>query len=180
MRSILRQAYRRRSEVRSDEQQRRSARTDNFNRWSTILIPLVAVLLAVIFMAAGDADSAGWRLMVAAFAGGVGSTLSGVLQLRDVWQLTQLRELRTGLIAQPLTGAVAAVFLFLLLEGHVLVLPGAEAVHPQTWGVVGTYGFLAGFSEPFFLGAVRRAAGGSGGPRESASGRKGRQNRDAH
>jgi hypothetical protein len=41
------------------------------------------------------------------------------------------------------------LFLFLLLEGHIVVLPGVSATGTPAWQALGIYGFAAGFSEPF-------------------------------
>jgi len=62
------------------------------------------------------------------------------------------------MLVQPLIGAAAGLFLFLLIESRVVGLPGTTD-KTDWWFVLATYGFIAGFSEPFLLGTVRRVAG---------------------
>lgn len=47
--------------------------------------------------------------------------------------------------------------LLLVLDSEILVLPGVRGGEGDL--ALGAYGFLAGFSEPFFLGVVNRIAG---------------------
>jgi hypothetical protein len=156
--AILRIIWREKSKQRSEDRQLRSTRTDYLNLWSFVLIPLIVILVTMISFAAVYPHAVVVVLLLAAFAGAVGSTLGGVLRLRELPELTNIRDLTTGTVAQPLIGGVAAVFIFLLLESHIVVLPGVGATGMPSWQALGIYGFAAGFSEPFFLGILGRVA----------------------
>lgn len=105
-------------------------------------------------------------IVAVALAGAVGSTLSGVYKLRDgVRRISQVRAFVPAMVDQPLVGAAAGLVLFLVLEAGFRGDAGGVEWPTQT-----LLAFVAGFSEPFFLGVVRsvadlgepRAAGGSG------------------
>jgi hypothetical protein len=89
-------------------------------------------------------------------AGALGATLSGIYKLRD--SLTSIRELRSNqaaLTIQPLVGAAAAFALFAILRSGLVTIAGFNLDRPD-WAQHAILGFLAGFSEPFFLGTVNR------------------------
>jgi hypothetical protein len=46
-----------------------------------------------------------------------------------------------------------------ILLGEVIKLPGGDP--NSSWAVLAAYGFVAGFSEPFWLGVVRKIAAGT-------------------
>jgi len=86
-------------------------------------------------------------------AGAVGALMGGTFKLRDtVSHINDLRAYRSILAVQPLLGAGAALFLLLALETHVLSVGGAA----DGLAARGLLGFVAGFSEPFFLKTVAR------------------------
>ena len=96
-------------------------------------------------------------VLLTAFAGAVGATVSGTYKLRDeLVRGSELREFSPAIVVQPLLGAAAALFVLLILESGMVEFAGAEG-----WAQRGVVGFIAGFSEPFFLGVVQRVAGGS-------------------
>jgi hypothetical protein len=96
-------------------------------------------------------------VLLTAFAGAVGATVSGTYKLRDeLVRGSELREFSPAIVVQPLLGAAAALFVLLILESGMVEFAGTE-----DWAKRGVVGFIAGFSEPFFLGVVRRVAGGS-------------------
>jgi hypothetical protein len=106
-------------------------------------------------------NTTGWNVAVAAAAGVLGSILSGFFKLRDqLDSLTELRSFRAALIVQPAIGAATGLLAFLLVWAGVLHLPPSD--EPPSTATFGVYGFLAGFSEPFFLSVVERLTGGSG------------------
>lgn len=156
--ALLRIIWRGKAQQRGEDRQLRRTRTDYLNLWSFVLIPLVVLLLCMISLAAAYPRTVVVVLLLTAFAGAAGSTLGGVLRLRDLPELTNIRDLKTGTVAQPLVGGVAAVFFFLLLESHIVVLPGVSVTGAPSWQALGIYGFVAGFSEPFFLGILGRVA----------------------
>jgi hypothetical protein len=123
---------------------------------AVILSILISVLCLVIFWDAGE--RAVLLAVTAASAGALGSALTGVFKVRD--ELSRIGDLRlfgNALIVQPLVGASAGLLLFMVLTAG---LPGIGPVLNQTtsWATFATYGFIAGFSEPFFLGVVQRVA----------------------
>ncbi|WP_164021332.1 hypothetical protein [Pyxidicoccus trucidator] len=98
-------------------------------------------------------------LLTAMAAGALGSVLGGVYTLRDeVLGIRQLRAFWPVLTAQPFVGATAAMLLFAVLTSGLIQVANLE-VDSLTWQHHTVFGFLAGFSEPFFLGVVKRVAG---------------------
>ena len=98
-------------------------------------------------------------LLTAMAAGALGSVLSGVYKLRDeMLSIRQLRSFGPVLTAQPFVGATAATLLFAVLTSGLIQVAGL-APGNLSWQHHAVFGFLAGFSEPFFLGVVKRVAG---------------------
>jgi hypothetical protein len=123
------------------------------------LAPVMAGLaLALILVVDLAADDASWRSgLLVAVAGALGATLSGALKLRD--QLPRITSLRTFWYAFALQvpiGAVAGLFLWIVLESGLVEIAGQGA----DWAVEAAVAFAAGFSEPFVLKTVERIAGG--------------------
>jgi hypothetical protein len=114
---------------------------------------LVGLGLAVYSTTGGDV----WQpVLLAACAGALGSTLSGVFKVRDhLIRLDELRAFAPAMRVQPLVGACAGLIMLLLLESEVL---GIAAAQSESWSTRGLLAFVAGFSEPFFLGTVQRVA----------------------
>jgi hypothetical protein len=112
-------------------------------------------------------DFAGPNVMsalVAAMTGAVGSTLSGFYKLRDATDgIPTLRAFRSAMRAQPFVGATVGVLLMLLIMSGILTgvfsVGGADTKQHIEWLPLAVYCFIAGFSEPFFLGVVQRVAG---------------------
>jgi hypothetical protein len=97
-----------------------------------------------------------YMLFAALAAGALGAALSGTYKLRDT--LTSIRELRSNkpaLTIQPLVGAVAAFVLYVILRSELVIIAGFGRER-LGWEQFMVFGFLAGFSEPFFLGIVNR------------------------
>lgn len=96
--------------------------------------------------------------LIAAATGALGSTLSGFYKLRDeAGGLNVLRSFKSAMSAQPFVGAVVGVLLWLLLKSSIVTIgPSGQGMN---WTNLAIYCFLAGFSEPFFLGLVQRVAG---------------------
>ncbi|RKH48152.1 hypothetical protein [Corallococcus sicarius] len=98
-------------------------------------------------------------LLTAMAAGALGSVLGGVYTLRDeIMSIRQLRAFWPVLTAQPFVGATAAMLLFAVLTSGLIKVANLD-VESFTWQHHTVFGFLAGFSEPFFLGVVKRVAG---------------------
>ena len=125
-----------------------------FFRAAAILGPLL-LAAGVTIVLVSDASAA--AVVLTAVAGGLGGTLAGAKELRGMLRINDLRSLSGWSILQPLVGASAALVMLLVLESGILGLPGVNG--PSSAVAIALYGFLAGFSEPFFLGVVAKIAG---------------------
>ena len=147
----------------------RRARAALKRRYLTLLMPVMLVLLAGFALAVNVATGGSiWEtLLLALCAGALGSTVSGIFKVRD--QLVRLDELRSfgpAMRVQPLIGACAGLMLFLVLQSHMVALGSADS---GGWSGLGLLAFVAGFSEPFFLGVVQRIAVVSDHPADAAT-----------
>lgn len=126
-----------------------------------------ALALALILVAGWVGDEGTWRDgLLVAVAGALGATLAAVLKLRD--RLARLGDLRTFWYAFPLQlplGAVAGLFLWLVLESELVEIGGSG----EDWAIAAAVAFVAGFSEPFLLKTVERIAGGGAAADETKS-----------
>ncbi|HEU0079246.1 MAG TPA: hypothetical protein VFQ76_16445, partial [Longimicrobiaceae bacterium] len=105
-------------------------------------------------------------------AGAVGSVLSRAIKLGgqgapalpgDAQPPLGIRALYSGwkvFLAQPVIGAASAFLVYLVLQSRLLAFGTATADDPAALGLVA---FLAGFSEPFFIGTLDRIAGRAAG-----------------
>lgn len=155
-------------EIRALERRRANKRRKSHTRAAmrSLLLPWVCAILfaltvsAAWILASAEATDA-WRVAVAATLGALGSSLSGFFKLRDeLAHLSEFRAFRAILFAQPIVGAAAGLFGFLLVRVGVLALPPAGDEATSIWAY-GVYGFLLGFSEPFLLGVIGRLAADS-------------------
>jgi hypothetical protein len=124
------------------------------------MIPVLLALdagLAVLVVATEGSDI--WReTLLVMFAGGLGGAVSGAYKLRDqVVRIGDVRALRPALFVQPLLGATAGLFALLILASG--FLPQSNTASDGTWAKYGVVAFVAGFSEPFFLGLVGKVGG---------------------
>jgi len=147
--------------VRAEDGRKRRARLAVRNRYLfyslLVLAPLVGLLVPVAVSASDGALT--WPVvLLAALAGAVGGTVSGAFRIRGLLGLTEFRLLGLGVLVQPLVGAAAALFVVFVLMSGVVELPGVDPLAPS-WAGLATYGFAVGFSEPFWLGVVRKVAG---------------------
>ena len=149
--------YLKRAEAGRDRRAK-AALTDLYlKRLTLVLGPFLLGLGAIALVSTTNSHSVGRAFAVAALAGALGSTLSGVLRLRDqVLRMDELRAFKPAMIVQPLVGASAGALVFLLLASGALSIGELD---PAAWPSPGVLGFAAGFSEPFFLGLVDRVAG---------------------
>lgn len=109
------------------------------------------------------------------FAGAVGSVLSRAIKLgkqplhAEAEDKTRepplgIRKLISGWIVflvQPIIGATAALVLFLIFYSGILQIGGVKEPGPEVFGLIG---FLAGFSEAYFIGTLEKITGKSGTP----------------
>jgi hypothetical protein len=145
-------------DLRAEAGLERRARAAQKCRYLTALIPILLVLLAALSATIFEIGEGGiWKdIGLAASAGALGATLSGIFRVRD--RLTELDDLRSfwpAMRIQPLIGATAGVFTLLILESGAVKLGDADGA---AWAGTALLTFIAGFSEPFFLGLVQRIA----------------------
>jgi hypothetical protein len=147
-------------ELRAEAGLERRARAAQKCRYLNALAPLLFLLLAGMSVAMGQDGREGvWRhVLLAASAGALGATLSGILRVRDrLVELDDLRSFWPAMRIQPLIGATAGLITLLALEtGAVDVGSGSGEGASSAARALVT--FAAGFSEPFFLGVVQRVA----------------------
>ncbi len=122
----------------------------------TRLAGVMALILASFAAAIGiaGADNIWSYVFLTASAGAVGASLSAVFKMRDrVRTSLELRTFAPIVVIQPVVGAIAGLFLLLVLESGIV-----EVKTSVEWASWGALAFLAGFSEPFFLNVVGRIA----------------------
>jgi hypothetical protein len=145
-------------EARAEEGLERRTRAAQKCRYLTALIPFLLASLVALSASVHEVAGGGvWKeIALAASAGALGATLSGIFRVRDrLVELDDLRSFWPAMRIQPLIGATAGlVTLFVLQSGAVEL--GGGATSP--WAAVALFTFAAGFSEAFFLGLVERVA----------------------
>jgi hypothetical protein len=125
------------------------------------LAPVLAALVVLfVWLATWVTDEATWgEGLLVALAGAMGATLAAAFKARDT--LPRLGDLRTFwyvFALQMPIGAVAGLFLWIVLESGLIEIAGS-----QDWAVAVAVAFVAGYSEPFLLKTVERIAGGGAG-----------------
>jgi hypothetical protein len=147
----LNSLYVMRAEAGRDRRAKAALKCLYLKRLALVLVGLLVVLAVTVSVTAGEARA---PVLLAASAGALGSTLSGIFAVRD--QLVRLDELRgfaPAMRVQPLVGACAGLFALLVLQSNVVSIgPTIE----EPWSTQVLLAFAAGFSEPFFLGLVKR------------------------
>jgi len=134
------------------------------------LLPFCALFLAASGSSRPFDSASPDAVLLVLFAGAVGSVLSraiklggqGALQAADGEAPLGIRALYAGwkvFLAQPVIGAASAFLVYLVLRSKLLALGSATADDPAALALVA---FLAGFSEPFFIGTLDRIAGQGG------------------
>jgi hypothetical protein len=126
----------------------------HFLKRLTVLMILMLVGFGAAIGLAGSGSI--WsEVFLAASAGAIGASLSAAFKVRDqVRRTLELMALAPIVVIQPVVGAIAGLFVLLVLDSGFLEVNPSGA-HWATWGAVS---FLAGFSEPFFLYVVGRVA----------------------
>jgi len=150
--------------ARSDYGRLRRAKSDTKAKYIRRLIWPLSLLLVVFSAAligmspANQLGTAG-NLLLACSGGALGSALSGFYRFRDkLSSMTEQRVFWPTVITQMFVGASAGVFAYTLTTiGFVSLLP-REIDPSRAVASIGLLAFLAGFSEPFFLGVVQRLA----------------------
>ncbi|HKP52101.1 MAG TPA: hypothetical protein VJ183_05560 [Chloroflexia bacterium] len=142
-----------------------------------VLLPLTIFLALVYVDPFGLFLSGSWgavskTLLLAVIAGAIGSVLSRAIKLgrqplssRSPVQgsepplgIRALLSVGTIFVAQSFIGATSALVLFLVLETHLVPIGVVYNQSPAGYALIG---FLAGFSEPFFIGVLDKVSGGS-------------------
>jgi hypothetical protein len=154
-RSQLLALYRTRAMSYGLERTRSMARARRLLFLAPVLLVLVVALIPTIDVVVAGVS---WRGgVLAALAGAVGATLSGAFKLRDqAPRVSDMRVFWYAFAVQPLIGAVAGLFLLLVVLSGIVKIADTGNV----WATRGVVAFVAGFSEPFLLKTVGRIAGG--------------------
>lgn len=145
-------------EVRAEAGLERRVRAEQKRYYLENLWWILLLLLAILPLALASVGPHGvWsQLAVAASAGALGATLSGIFRVRDrLVELDDLRSFWPAMRIQPLIGATAGLITLLVLESGAVSF---GSVQTHTWAPHALFTFAAGFSEPFFLGLVHRVA----------------------
>jgi hypothetical protein len=153
-REFLHSRYERRAFDRRVWRQRTENRKRNLLSAGVVL---ALVVVALIVFIANASSLALPDVMITALAGALAGTLARMYKMRDVYRISQLRDLYADFFAQPFVGASIALFVLMFISSGILQLPGASSA---SWAALATYGFVAAFSEPFFLKLVGRVGSG--------------------
>jgi hypothetical protein len=126
--------------ARSDHYRRHRARQRMKKRYLWWIGAVLAVLLLPMgFFLRRDQGVVLDDVLLTAFAGAVGATVSGTYKLRDeLVRGSELREFSPAIVVQPLLGAAAALFVLLVLESGMVEVAGTEG-----WAKRGAIGFVA-------------------------------------
>src|SRR5215203_5276965 len=144
-------------ELRAEAGLERRARAAQKCRYLTTLMPiLLALLIGLSAAIVGESGAGVWKdVGLAASAGALGATLSGIFRVRDrLVGLDDLRSFWPAMRIQPLIGATAGLMTLIILESGAVDLGAGDTA----WAARAVFTFAAGFSEPFFLGLVQRVA----------------------
>lgn len=130
--------------------------------WSVaIQLPFVVLLLLLLVIQTRDCSREGCGpgdVWLAVFAGMLGAGISGLRRLRDEFlRLADMEAFPPAYLSQLVIGAGFGLVALLLTD--VGVLPDLPKVAAAPSASVAAYAFLAGFSEPFVIGAIGRLAG---------------------
>lgn len=132
-------------------QARRRTRSRLLLRVVPVLVVLVAGFGVLIDRVV---DTEPQMILLAAVAGALGATLSGIFKLRDVLKgLGEVRAFGVSMVIQPLIGAAFALFVVVVVDAG---FAGIALPPDDREAAFAFLGFLAGFSEPFALGIVQR------------------------
>ena len=178
--------YNKRSQYLRNQRAREELKADYLNRLTIILALLLLLMLQGVYLTANNEAAAKiignyrmwiWSLLtlnftinlrepqvlnavIAAITGALGSTLSGFYKLRDeTGGIATLRAFRSAMWAQPFVGAVIGVLLLMFIGSELLSFAKLSINDGTKWMQFAIFSFIAGYSEPFFLGLVQRVAG---------------------
>jgi hypothetical protein len=137
------------------------------------MVPMLLATLAGLCTFYIIASKSDWAMVVLVlFSGAVGSVLSSTLKIGLQAQRRSatsraseppigIRDLTSALklfFAQPVIGATTGFILYMIFSAGLQAIDGK----PFTGGSYAVLAFLAGFSEPFFIGILDRVAGEAG------------------
>ncbi len=147
--------------------QRARRRMKSFNLMLAALVLLGLTLLLAWGIDDALSDPTPGTVFLAAIAGALGGTVANLLRLRDeLSRGTDFRAFKPMLVAQPAVGAVSGLVVLLILESGFLGI--GDPADDVRWQTVTLVAFVAGFSEAFFLGIVRKVAAAAGGEKQEA------------
>lgn len=136
------------------ERTRAEYRGRMLNSLTLILSILLPAFLVAAWFAKGQ-PSVGSGLIIP-LAGGLGAAVAGTFKARDRLNREKaIKSFAQVLLAQLLLGAVAAVFVYVMLKAFPITISGI-AFDVDTLAEKAAVGFVAGFSEPVFLNTIER------------------------
>ena len=156
--------------ARSNEGRHIRARARIKKQYLDIVSIIMAILLVGIFVVMSIIlGGANWKIelvpsfagaLMACIGGALGSTISSTLKLRDqIGRIDDLREFSPLIVVQLVVGAISGLIIYSVFESGVIVIGNPES---NEWAYYTILGFIAGFSEPFFLGTIKRIQSLSG------------------
>jgi hypothetical protein len=121
-----------------------------------LMAPVLLALIGACMLAARLSGSGWSSVFLAGLTGALGGAIAGAYKLRDhIVRINQLRAFAPGIVVQPLLGAGAGLFLLFVIDSGLVKFGDVSS----GWQLKAALAFVAGFSEPFFLGVVNRVAG---------------------
>jgi hypothetical protein len=143
--------YRTRSIIYDLHRARQAMKGQHLWLLAPVLLALLVAFAGTILVAGGSPSS----IALAAVAGALGAALSGTFKLRDhITNINDLRAFAPSVVVQPLIGATAGLLLLVVLSSKLITVNWGG----PDWATRGVIEFVAGFSEPFFLGIIGKVA----------------------
>jgi hypothetical protein len=134
----------------------RSLRARYLIRFGLLMAALLPAAVTVATLLSGSHAGVNLRAQLLVMAmGALGSVIAALFTLRDVLTVVSFRQATRMIWLQPLVGATFGLLTWYVLTGGILKVSGSTATD---WRVFATIALIAGFSEPFALGIVKRVS----------------------
>ncbi len=122
---------------------------------SIVLAVLLTAFLPVVWLA-NDHRPSIWVGFSVVLAGALGAAVAGTIKARDRLILqSDLRRFRHDIVAQLLIGGASAIVVYAILRAFPITIDNVE-LNLNTLAEKLSVAFVAGFSEPFFIGTIER------------------------
>ena len=155
-RARLRSLHKARFSCRRERSADTEMRAAMMRRMTFALLALVAVMAELFRHVAWSANGEVIGVLTAIVAGGVGAALSSCHKLREesLGREEFQRYLYREVWGQAVFGLVAGLFVFVAVNSGFVSVAGLAG--NANWYQAATIGFVCGFSEPFFMGLMKR------------------------